>query len=130
MMPIACGQYYWAYQLAPSKSYRNFSSYVIGWLTSLAWAATVAIETLFAGTIVQGLIKLNHPNYNAKLWQGTLLTWAVIAVSIFINIFMPNFFPKLEIMILVLHTVGFVAIVATLLSTAELGSASSVWLTV
>jgi choline transport protein len=130
MMPIACGQYYWVHKLAPSDYYKNFASYVIGWLTSLAWAATVAIETLLAGTIVQGLIKLNYPAYDAKLWQGTLLTWAVIAVAISINVFMPNFFPKLEIMILVLHVVGFVAIVATLLSTAELGSASSVWLTV
>jgi choline transport protein len=129
MMPIACGQYYWVHELAPSDYYRNFSSYVIGWLTSLAWAATVAIETLLAGTIVQGLIKLNYPTYDAKLWQGTLLTWAVIAVTTFINVFMPNFFPKLEIMILVLHVVGFVAIVTALLSTAELGSASSVWLT-
>lgn len=129
MMPIACGQYYWVHKLAPSDYYRNFSSYVIGWLTSLAWVATVAIETLLAGTIIQGLIKLNYPTYDAKLWQGTLLTWAVIAVAIFINVFMPNFFPKLEIMILVLHALGFVAIVATLLSTAKLGSASSVWLT-
>ncbi|KAI9869031.1 MAG: hypothetical protein M1813_002854 [Trichoglossum hirsutum] len=129
MMPIACGQYYWVYKLAPSNSYRKFSSYVIGWLTSLAWAATTAIETFLAGTIVQDLIKLNYPNYDAKLWQGTFLTWAVIAVAIFINVFMPNFFPKLEIIILVLHVVGFIAIMATLLSTAELGSASSVWLT-
>jgi choline transport protein len=130
MMPIACGQYYWVHELAPSDYFRNFSSYVIGWLTSLAWAATVAIQTLLAGTIIQGLIKLNYPTYDAKLWQGTLLTWAAIAVTTFINVFMPNFFPMLEIMILVLHVVGFVAIVPTLLSTAELGSASSVWLTV
>jgi len=129
MMPIACGQYYWVHKLAPSDYYKNFSSYVIGWLNSLAWAATVAIETLLAGTIVQGLIKLNYPTYDAKLWQGTLLTWAVIGVAVSINVFMPNFFPKLEIMILVLHVVGFVAIMVTLLSTAELGSTSSVWLT-
>jgi len=130
MMPTACGQYYWVYKLAPSDYYRNFSSYVIGWLTSLAWVATVAIETLLAGTIVQGLIKLNYPTYDAELWQGTLLTWAVIAFAMAINIFKPDFFPKLEIMILVLHVVGFFAIMITLLSsTDEFGSRSSVWLT-
>src|SRR5436853_7022526 len=119
MMPVACGQYYWVYKLAPSDYYRNFLSYVTGTLTTLAWTATVAIETLLAGTIVQGLIKLNYPTYDAKLWQGTLLTWAAIAVATYINVFTPNFFPKLEIIILVLHTLVFVAIVATLLSTAQ-----------
>jgi len=38
--PIAGGQYYWVYMLAPSR-YKKFASYVIGWLTSLAWIATV-----------------------------------------------------------------------------------------
>jgi choline transport protein len=128
MAPIACGQYYWVYRLAPS-GYRKFSSYIIGWLTVLAWIATVAIESLLAGTIVQGLIKLNHPTYDSKPWQGTLLTWAVIVVNIFINVVTPDSLPTFELMILTLHLVGFVAIMATLLSTAKMGSASSVWLT-
>src|SRR5271156_4188437 len=79
MMPIACGQYYWVYKLAP-LNYRKFSSYIVGWLTSLAWIATVAIESLFAGTIIQGLIILDNPDYASKQWQGTLLAWAVIAL--------------------------------------------------
>jgi len=128
MAPIACGQYYWVYRLAPSN-YRKFSSYIIGWLTSLAWIATVATQSLLAGTIIQGLIKLNHPTYDPKPWQGTLFAWTVIAVNIFINVVTPNFLPKFELTILVLHLAGFVAIMATLLSTAKMGSASSVWLT-
>ena len=128
MMPIACGQYYWVYMLAP-LNYRKFSSYIIGWLTMLAWIATVAIESLFAGTMIQGILTLNYPTYDSKQWQGTLFTWAVIAVNVFINVVTPDFLPKFELMILVLHLVGFVAIIATLLSKAELGSTSSVWLT-
>jgi amino acid transporter len=128
MAPIACGQYYWVYRLAPS-GYRKFSSYIIGWLTSLAWIATVATESLLAGTIIQGLIKLKYPTYDSKPWQGTLFAWAVIAVNVFINVVTPNFLPKFELTILVLHLAGFVAIMATLFSTAEMGSASSVWLT-
>src|SRR5437763_1519847 len=120
MAPIACGQYYWVYRLAPSD-YRRFSSYIIAWLTALAWIATVAIESLLAGTIVQGLIKLNHPAYDSKPWQGALLTWAVIAVNIFINVVTPDSLPTLELMILAVHLVGFVAIMVTLLSTAKIG---------
>jgi choline transport protein len=128
MMPIACGQYYWVYMLAP-LNYKNYSSYIIGWLTSLAWIATVAIESLLAGTMIQGLIEFNYPTFDSKTWQGFLFTLAIITVNVFINVFTPDFLPKFELMILVLHLVGFVAIIATLLSKAELGSASSVWLT-
>jgi amino acid transporter len=95
----------------------------------MAWVATVAIESLFAGTMIQGLIKLNYPTYDSKQWQGTLFTWAVIVVNVIINVVTPDFLPKFELMILVLHLVGFVAIIVTLLSKAELVSSSSVWLT-
>lgn len=128
MAPIACGQYYWVFMLAPDN-YKKALSYVVGWLTSLAWIATVAIESLFAGTIIQGLMILQYPNYDSKQWQGTLLTWAVIAVNIFINVVTPGLLPKFEIMVMILHLCGFVAILAALLSTAQLGDASSVWLT-
>src|ERR1700755_2964444 len=102
MAPIACGQYYWVYMLAPPQ-YKKISSYIIGWLTSLAWVATVATESLFAGTIVQGLLVINYPSYVSKMWQGTLLTWAVIAVNIFINVVTPGLLPKFEITNMVIH---------------------------
>jgi amino acid transporter len=114
--------------LAPDN-YKKALSYVVGWLTSLAWIATVAIESLFAGTIIQGLLILSYPNYDSKLWQGALLTWAVIAVNIFINVVIPGLLPKFEVMIMILHLCGFVAILATLLATAQKGDAASVWLT-
>ena len=44
LAPIAGGQYYWVYMLAPVK-YKTVFSYVIGWLTSLAWIATVSFCT-------------------------------------------------------------------------------------
>lgn len=128
MAPIACGQYYWVYMLAAPK-YKKASSYIIGWLTSLAWIATVATESLFAGTIIQGLIVISMPNYAAKLWQGTLLTWAVIVANVLINVFTPNLLPKFEIAIMILHLAGFVAIMVALLTTSDLGTAKSVWLT-
>ncbi|KAK5117875.1 hypothetical protein LTR85_008649 [Meristemomyces frigidus] len=129
MAPISGGQYYWVYMLAP-PSYKKVASYVVGWLTSLAWIATVATETLFAGTIIQGILILDYPDYNDKAWQGTLLTWAVIAVCIFINVVIPTWLPRFEVFILVFHIAGFVAILITLLvMTPSLGSNTSVWLT-
>ncbi|KAK0099303.1 hypothetical protein ONS96_008533 [Cadophora gregata f. sp. sojae] len=64
--PIAGGQYYWCAMMAP-REWKKFCSYVIRWLTSLALIATVATKTIFAGTIIQGLIVMNYPDYEAKL---------------------------------------------------------------
>ncbi|EME44150.1 hypothetical protein DOTSEDRAFT_71837 [Dothistroma septosporum NZE10] len=130
MAPIAGGQYYWTYMMAPPK-YKRISSYIVGWLTTLAWVATVATETLFAGLMIQGIIILDHPEYDGKMYQGTLLTWAVILGCIFINTVIPAWLPRFEVFILVFHLAGFVAILVTLLvMTPSLGSAHSVWLTV
>ncbi|TVY55628.1 Choline transport protein, partial [Lachnellula suecica] len=128
MAPIACGQYYWVFMLAPAK-YKKVLSYLVGWLTSLAWIATVATESLFAGTIIQGLLVIQYPDYDYHLWQGTLLTWAVIAANVLINVLIPGALPRFEIIVVVLHLCGFVAILVTLLTTADIGTASSVWLT-
>ncbi|KAF2098206.1 amino acid transporter [Rhizodiscina lignyota] len=126
--PIASGQYYWVYMLAP-QGYKKASSYVIGWLTSLAWIATVATESLFAGTIIQGLLILRYPDYDSKMWQGTLLTWLVIAVNVAINVLIPGIIPRFELFWMALHLTAYVAIMAALLSTADIGSAHTVFLT-
>lgn len=115
--------------LAPPE-WKTVCSYMIGWLTTLAWVATVATETLFAGTMIQGIIALDNPDYDIKRWHGTLLTWAVICGCIFVNVVIPAWLPRFEVFILVFHIAGFIAILTTLLvMTPELGSNASVWLT-
>jgi amino acid transporter len=132
MAPIAGGQYYWVYMMA-APEWRNVLSYVVGWLTTLAWIATVATETLFAGTMIQGVVTLDYPGYyleHMAMYQGTLLTWAVIAVCIFINVVIPNWLPRFEVFILVFHLAGFVAILTTLLVlTPKFAPLEAVWLT-
>jgi choline transport protein len=128
LAPIAGGQYYWVYMLAPPK-YKVFSSYIVGWLTSLAWIATVATETIFAGTILQGLIILDYPDYTAERWHGTLLAWLVIAVAIFINVVIPGMLPKFEIFIIVFHIAGFITIISLLWAYAPHNSAHFVFTT-
>jgi choline transport protein len=89
----------------------------------------VATESIFAGTIIQGLLILNYPDYDPKQYQGTLLAWAVVALAIFINVVVPDLLPKFEIFILVFHVAGFIAIIATLWATASHGTASFVFTT-
>jgi amino acid transporter len=126
MAPIAGGQYYWVYMLAPLK-YKKASSYLIGWLTSLAWIATIATETIFLGTMIEGLITLNNPDFVQQRWQNTLLAWASVAGTFFINVVVPGILPRFEIVMLVLHLAGFVAILATLLAMSPKQSADFVF---
>ncbi|KIY00582.1 uncharacterized protein Z520_03245 [Fonsecaea multimorphosa CBS 102226] len=128
MAPIAGGQYYWVYMLAPPR-WKVFSSYIIGWLTSLAWIATVATETIFAGTMLQGMIILDYKDYDAKRWHGTLLAWLVMAVAVFINVVIPGALPKFEIFIIVFHIAGFITILGVLWAYAPHNSAHFVFAT-
>ncbi|MCJ1300433.1 hypothetical protein MMC08_003230, partial [Hypocenomyce scalaris] len=82
--PIAGGQYFWVSMLAPIK-HKRFASYITGWLTSIAWVAALATGSIFVGTILQGLIILDNPNYEPHQWHGTLLCWAVLTVAVFVN---------------------------------------------
>lgn len=128
LAPIASGQYYWTFMLSSERS-RVFLSYIIGWLTTLAWIATVTTETLFAGTMIQGILLVDYDDYKPENWHGTLLTWLVIAVCVFINAVIPGALPRIEIVTVVLHVVGFIAIVATLWSCGSHKSASFVFTT-
>lgn len=126
MAPIAGGQYYWVYMLAPMR-WKKVSSYLIGWLTSLAWIATIATETIFLGTMIEGLITLNNPDFAQQRWQNTLLAWASVAGTFFINVVVPNILPRFEIFMLVLHLAGFIGITVTLLAMSPKKSADFVF---
>ncbi len=101
-----------------------------GWLTSIAWIAVLATGSIFVGTIWQGLIILDNDSYPPQKWQGTLLCWAVLAVAIFINTVVSGLLPMIEGIILVLHILGFVAVIVPLVYLSPHGSAASVFKTV
>ncbi|KAJ5938208.1 hypothetical protein N7454_004550 [Penicillium verhagenii] len=126
MAPIAGGQYYWVYMLAPMR-WKKVCSYLIGWLTSLAWIATIATETIFLGTMIEGLVTLNYPDFAQQRWQNTLLAWASVAATFFINVVIPSILPRFEIVILVLHLAGFIGVTATLLAMSPKKSAHFVF---
>lgn len=124
--PISGGQYFWVAILAPQRC-KRFCGYLTGWLTSLAWIATLAVGSIFTGTIIQGLIILNYPDYEPKNFHGAFLAWAVIAVAIFVNIVIAGLLPVLEGVILFIHVLGFIAILITLVYLSPHGSAEDVF---
>lgn len=83
--------------------------------------------SIFTGTIIQGLIILNYPDYEPQNFHGALLAWAVIAVCIFVNTVVAGLLPVLEGLILLIHVLGFIAILITLVYLSPHSSAEDVF---
>ncbi|KAI4267972.1 MAG: hypothetical protein L6R38_008013 [Xanthoria sp. 2 TBL-2021] len=126
MAPTSGGQYYWVAMLAPPSS-RRFLSYITGWLNVIGWQAFLASGAYLCATIIQGLIVLNYPEYNAQRWHGTLLLWSVICVAVLVNTVIVSLLPKLECVILIIHVLGFFAVMIPLVYMAPHGSAKDVF---
>ncbi|KAI1813828.1 putative GABA permease [Poronia punctata] len=128
MAPTSGGQYHWVSMLAPS-SCRKFLGYLTGWLAITGWQALVASGGFVTGTMIQGLILLTHPEYAAvmKSWHGTLLFWAVVLFSYGINTAVGGLLAKFEGLVLVLHILGFFAVILPIALLSPHGSAKDVF---
>ncbi|KAK3071268.1 hypothetical protein LTR53_008950 [Teratosphaeriaceae sp. CCFEE 6253] len=82
-----------------------------------------------AGTIIQGLIILNHPTYSPQPYQGTLLVWAVMLFCVIFNVFLAKRLPFVEGVLLIIYVVGFFAIIIPLWVLAPRSPASEVFTT-
>jgi amino acid transporter len=128
LAPTSGGQYHWVAMLAP-RSCAKFLSYITGWLTVGGWQGSVASGGYLTGTLIQGLIALTAPSYDAKPYQGTLLFWAVVFFAVFINAVVSSMLPKFEGLILILHILGFFGILIPLVILGPHSDASFVFTT-
>ncbi|KAJ5370884.1 choline transport protein [Penicillium cataractarum] len=126
MAPTSGGQYHWCSMLAP-RSVMKLFSYLTGWLTVIGWQATYATSCFLCGTLIQGLIVLTRSSYEPKNWHTTLLFWAVALFSVGINSVGGKLLPRFEGFILILHILGFFAILIPLTYMADHGSAHDVF---
>ena len=69
------------------------------------------------------------PDYNPKLWHGTLLCYAVLLVCIFVNTLAGTKLPRIEIVLLVVYILSFFGIVVPLVYLAPHGNAHDVFAT-
>ncbi|KAF2669994.1 amino acid transporter [Microthyrium microscopicum] len=127
MSPTAGGQYHWVSELAPRR-HQKMLSYFAGWLTGLGWQVYLASVAFLVGTMIQGLIALNDPTYIWKNWHGTLLAIATIVFSVLFNSILASQLPLVQGTMLVIHVVGFFAIIGTLWRMAPIGNADVVLL--
>lgn len=104
-------------------------SYATGWLTVWGWQATLASVYYLAGAQIQGLITLTTPAYNPHPWHTVLLFWASMVFTIFMNTIVGRFLPKFEASILIIHILGFFAILLPLVVLGSHQDASEVFKT-
>jgi choline transport protein len=78
---------------------------------------------------VQSLILLNHKGYDPKPWHGTLLVIAIAAICGIFNTFLARKLPLVEGTVLILHILGFFAILIPLVVLAPRSTAKEVFLT-
>ncbi|OTB01478.1 hypothetical protein M426DRAFT_64013 [Hypoxylon sp. CI-4A] len=126
MAPTSGGQYHWVYMLAPSKC-RKFLSYLIGWLTVIGWQAAVASVGFLVAGLIQGVAVMGNQNYEPMPWQITLLLWASIAFAVFFNTVIGSILPKVEGVVLIIHVLGFFAILVPLVYLSPHNSAQQVF---
>lgn len=93
----------------------------------VGWQAIVASGGYLSASLIQGLMVMNNASYVPQRWQLVLLYWAMIGFSIIVNTLISSLLPKVESVILIVHTVGFFAIIVPLVYWAPHGSASDIF---
>ncbi|KAK4894870.1 hypothetical protein LTR27_006992 [Elasticomyces elasticus] len=93
---------------------QKFLSYLVGWISVLGWQTGLASITFIAGTLIQGLIVLNNPEYIFQRWHGTLLVIAIVAFAVVFNTVLAKRLPMIESLILILHLLGFFGVLIPL----------------
>ncbi|KAE8406218.1 amino acid/polyamine transporter I [Aspergillus pseudonomiae] len=126
MAPTSGGQYHWCSMMAP-KSVMKVSSYITGWLTVIGWQATYATGLYLNGNFIEALVILTNPDYTPAPWRKTLYSWATAVFAASINIIGGKLLPRFEGTILILHILGFFAILIPLTYMAEHKPASEVF---
>ena len=79
--------------------------------------------------MIQGLLVLNYPSYYFHRWHGTLLYYATIVASLFVNTYLAQQLPRIELMVLIIHVMNFFAILIPLIYLAPHSTAKDVFAT-
>lgn len=80
-------------------------------------------------TVLQGIIVLGQPQYEAKNWHTVLIAWAVSVFAVLINSTTGRALAKFEGVVLMLHLAGFFGIIIPLVYLAPHNQPAAVFST-
>jgi amino acid transporter len=84
-------------------------------VSTVSWQVENASTLFFTGSVIQGLLVVNHPNtYNPQNYQGTLLAFAMALIAYIANIWGASWWPKIQNGLVVAHIIGFLAVIIVL----------------
>lgn len=91
------------------------STNLLGWLTVIGWIAALTSVCFFVADLILQLASLNAGDaYVRENWHATLLLWAILMLCIFINVFVSGALPTIEVVVLIVHVLGFFGILVPL----------------
>lgn len=96
-------------------------------MTVIGWQATYATGLYLNGNFIEALVILTNPDYTPAPWRKTLYSWATAVFAATMNIIGGKLLPRFEGTILILHILGFFAILIPLTYMAEHKPASEVF---
>ncbi len=76
--------------------------------------AILAGSGYVCGTQIEAVMQLNDANYVPQRWHGTLIFWATVLVAVFINTILGRLLPAIEVLMLIVHVLGFFAVLIPL----------------
>jgi len=82
---------------------------------------------LFGGTIIQGLVVLNYPGYGFERWHGTLILYAVVIFAGLFNALLVRLLPFAEGSVLVIHILGWFAVLISIIVMGPHYTNDEVW---
>ena len=85
-----------------------------GWISVFARLAACASAAFVAAQMVQGLIILNVDTYEPLRWHGTMIYWAIILLSVLVNILGIRIFPHVETVACIFHICFFFVLLVPL----------------
>ena len=91
------------------------------------WQATAASGAYNAASVIEGMAVVANPNYTPQPWHLVLITWAVTAFAVCVNVRGGTVLPKFEASMLLLHVFGYIAVMIILLTLAPKRDASFVF---
>ncbi|CAG8981811.1 hypothetical protein HYALB_00004754 [Hymenoscyphus albidus] len=126
MIPLAGGPFNWVAILSPSWC-RKFLSYLAGWLTVISWQAFVAEACYTCASLIQGIVIINYPSYEPKLWHATLMFYAIGLFGLFMNTVLGRLLPRTEALMLISYILGFFGVLIPMVYLSEHTTAERVF---
>lgn len=113
LAPSSRGQFHYVSECGP-VAWQSWLSYFSGWLSTIAWQSTVAVDSIAIGGIIDALIAINNPTYDPARWVTTGLTILTILLVAAFNTFAAGHLSFAEGVFMTCHVFAFVPICVTL----------------